>query len=328
MVRSRRGFTLVELLVVIAIIGLLIALLLPAVQAAREAARRSQCTNNLKQIGLALHTYVDANGRFPMLSVRFTWYTNSWQTQHLSWRTRILPYVEQKSIYDRVNWIDRQVWNVEPGLTIRNTDLAVYRCPSDRGGRPAGTSSSWAPTNYVANQGADECTDMCSSSYFSTNPRLTLGLFRENWAPSFADIIDGTSNTQAVSECLVNEPWVCRGTCGIADNPAALPPCVAGTDGYTITKNDEAYRGYSWFRGYAGYESSYSTLMAPNDRLTRNHECMATSTRNVHAARSRHPGGVNVCLADASVRFIGETIDMNVWRATSTIQGNESVSMP
>ena len=320
--RGQRAFTLVELLVVIAIIGILIALLLPAVQAAREAARRSQCTNNLKQIGLALHTYADVNKGLPPLSVRFTWYVNSWQTQHLSWRTRLLPYLEQQAIYNQVDWINRQVWNVEPGLTIRNIDLAVFRCPSDRSGRPPGTSTSWAPTNYVANQGADDCSDLCTSSQFSSNTALTRGLFRENWSPTFSDILDGTSNTQAVSECMINEPWVCRASCS-----GNMPACVAGTDGVVLNSNEEAYRGYSWFRGYAPYESSYSSLMPPNDRLTRNHECMNSSTRSVFAARSRHPGGVNVCWADGSVRFVSETVDKNVWIATSTIAGGESVQM-
>ena len=313
-----------ELLVVIAIIGILIALLLPAVQAAREAARRAQCTNNLKQIGLALHNYHDAHKKFPPLSVRFSPApagVYGWETQELSWMTRTLPYIEQQQIYTQIDFADVKTWTKAPGTTLRNIDLAAFRCPSDVGARGKNQPSDWAPTNYVASTGADDCMDLCSTSTFTTDGQKTRGLFRMNHFPSFANITDGSSNTMAVSECMIGEPWVCRDSC--PDKPA----CVAGTDGVTLAKNDEANRGYSWYYGYSYYSLSFSTLLPPNDRLTKNHECTAGSTRGVGAARSRHPGGVNVCMADGSTRFVSETINITIWRGASTVQNGETVSL-
>jgi prepilin-type processing-associated H-X9-DG protein len=313
----------VELLVVIAIIGILIALLLPAVQAAREAARRAQCTNNLKQIGLALHNYHDTNRRFPPLSVRFSpplpAGVDSWSTQELSWMTRILPYIEQQTIYTQINFADVQTWNKSPGSTLRGLNINGFRCPSDVG---KNIPSGWAPTNYLASTGADDCMDLCSTSTFSTNVQKTRGLFRMNHFPSFAHIQDGSSNTMAVSECMIGEPWVCRASCS-----SNMQACVAGTDGVTLDKNEEAIRGYSWYFGYGYYSLSFSTLMPPNDRLTKNHECMVGSTSGVGAARSRHPGGVNVCMADGSTRFVSETIALSIWRGASTVQGGETTSL-
>ncbi len=308
--KPRRGFTLVELLVVIAIIGILIALLLPAVQAAREAARRSQCTNNLKQIGLAVHNYHDTFNTFPPGSLRFNIPgINSWSTQHLSWRTRILPYLEQQAIYDQVNWSALQFYNVAPGTTLRNIDLAAFRCPSDYS--DARCSSTWAPTNYVGNGGARS-----GHAYTTANTR---GMFwdvhtADARPPRMADITDGTSNSLMASECKINEPWVCRGSCTYAQ-------CITGTDGVVRTSNEEGGRGYSWFRAYAGWEYLFNTILPINDKLTVNHECMTGSQDGAYAARSRHPGGVNATMGDASVRFVSETIDINLWQAASTIDG-------
>ncbi len=304
--KRERGFTLVELLVVIAIIGILIALLLPAVQAAREAAKRSQCTNNLKQIGLAVHNYHDTFNGFPPGSVRFNLPgVSSWQTQHLSWAVRILPYLEQQAIYDQVCWECLQSWNSPPGNTLRNIDLAAYRCPTDYS--DARVSNSWAPTNYVVCSGADR-------NHGFSNSR-NLGMFRENMSRRIADIDDGTSHTMMASECMINEPWVCRGSC--SDQNA----CQAGTDGITLNSNDEGGRGMSWYRGYGGALWLFNTIMPPNDKLTSNHECMSGSTNGAYAARSRHPGGVNVTMGDGAVKFVSETVDLGIWRAASTIKG-------
>ncbi len=315
--KRSRGFTLVELLVVIAIIGILIALLLPAVQAAREAARRSQCTNNLKQIGLALHNYHDTYQAFPPGSLRFIIPgVNSWSTQHISWEVRILPYLEQQAVYDQVDFEGLQSWNYAPGNTLRNTNLACYRCPSDYS--DARVESSWAPTNYVGCSGSD------TGHGYTTSDRR--GMFRDINSttarpPRMADITDGTSNTMAVSECKINEPWVCDCT-----SACDWSQCQLGTDGTVLTGNtsNSQGRGHSWYRAYGGNSWLYNTVLPPNDRLTSNHECYNGSGTGAYGARSRHPGGVNVTLGDASVRFVSETIDINVWRAASTIDGPSS----
>jgi prepilin-type N-terminal cleavage/methylation domain-containing protein/prepilin-type processing-associated H-X9-DG protein len=309
-----RGFTLVELLVVIAIIGILIALLLPAVQAAREAARRAECTNKIKQIGLALHNYVDTFKVFPCGSFRVDWISglNSWETQHLSWLTRILPYVEQKQLYDQVPWGIYQSWSASKstiGNKIYMTHLTAFRCPSE-------TSPWWddasqpGPTNYVA------CTGSETSQAKPGSSMTAVGLFRENFFPSFANVIDGSSNTMAVSECTVGKPYTCRASC------TNYQATNAGTDGVTLTKDEDSTRGRSWYQAY-GATWPYQTLLGPNDKLTENHEYMGGSNAGSYAARSRHPGGVNVGMTDGSVKFVGDTIDKTIWQAASTISNGE-----
>ena len=309
--KRKRGFTLVELLVVIAIIGILVALLLPAIQAAREAARRAQCTNNLKQIALAVHNYHDTFNAFPPGSVRSSNIpnVNSWSTQHLSWLARILPFMEQQAIFDQIDWARLQSWNHAPGNTLRNIDLACYRCPSDFS--DARCSSSWAPTNYVGNGGA-----RAGHAYTTANTR---GMFwdvhnTDAMAARMSDITDGTSTTLMASECKINEPWVCRGSC-------TYSACITGTDGVTRTSNEEGGRGYSWYRAYGGWEYLFNTILPINDPLTANHECMSGSQDGAYAARSRHPGGVNVAMADGSTKFVSENLALDVWRAASTIGG-------
>ena len=312
--RRSLAFTLVELLVVIAIIGILIALLLPAVQAAREAARRSQCTNNLKQLGLGVHSYHDTFKQFPPASIRVSGVpgVNSWNTQHLSWICRILPYIEQTSMYNQMPWEVYQSWSTskEPGNTLRRIEIPVCRCPSDEPIR----IEPWAATNYVGCSGRDR------SLGYSMNDNI--GMFRENSNYKFSTVRDGTSNTMAISECLINEPWVCRGSC--SDQAA----CEAGTDGIVLNTNDEGVRGLTWYRAYGGYSWAFNTRLPPNDRLTANHECMGGSTTASHTARSRHPGGVNVCMGDASVRMISETINFPIWQGLSTMKRGEAVSAP
>ncbi len=307
-----RGFTLVELLVVIAIIGILIALLLPAVQAAREAARRSECTNKIKQIGLALHNYVDTNRVFPCASLRIETVSEHWNTQHIGWLARILPYLEQRQIYDQIPWEVFRSWeaaNSAIGNQMYMTKLSVFRCPSDPS--PNWASTSWpGPTNYVACSGSEVSLGKPGSSM------TYVGLFRESYFPSFASITDGTSNTMAVSECLLGTPYSCRASC------PSYQTTNAGTDGVTLTTNENGARGYSWYIGLNNYWA-YNTLLSPNDKLTQNHEYSGSSNTGSYAARSKHPGGVNVGLADASVRFVSDTVDKTLWQAASTISNGE-----
>jgi prepilin-type N-terminal cleavage/methylation domain-containing protein len=312
----RRGFTLIELLVVIAIIAILIALLLPAVQQAREAARRSQCKNNLKQIGLGLHNYLDQNRTFPPGSIRdyvnFPAGTGSWNTSMLSWGARILPYMDKKAISQKIDW------GIYPGTGGSNTalltlNLEVYRCPSDANET---SIAGIAPTNYVACLGN-------SDDGLSTQNILSI-----NSSVRIADVKDGTSSTMVVSECKVNNPWVYRyegNAAGYSDCQFGIAPPVTNNWSTSGGSGGTPGRGYSWFLAISNQSWTYTTRFRPNDSLQLNHECELWSYPGYFAARSSHPGGVHTLMTDGAVRFINSTIDINTWRALGTKRGGETL---
>ncbi len=298
--RGKGGFTLVELLVVITIIGILIALLLPAVQAAREAARRSQCTNNLKQFGLGLQAYESSYGCFPPGSVRRWSSATSWTTSMISWTARILPSLDQASIFERIDW------QLEPGaagvnVPLMAADLPFCRCPSAPLARP---STAYGPTNYVA------CVGNKDGFYEDTAAEVSngSGVFTVNSFIRVAQISDGLSNTMFLSECKIGYPFNMRYTSW------AWATCIAGLSP-PATANDSGCRGYSWFYASDGSFWAYTTMLRPNDPFFQTYECQGSSMQGRYAARSFHPGGVNIGLGDASVRFIGDTIDSQTWIA-------------
>ena len=295
----RRGFTLIELLVVIAIIAILIALLLPAVQQAREAARRTACKNNLKQIGLALHNYHDKFRAFPPGSIRrYASGVNSWNTSQITWMARILPEIEQAEIYNRVDW-RRETGNGGANTPLRNMTIPSYRCPTDPGQKPSG---SYEPTSYVA----------CIGNSQSGDSRQ--GVFYINSGTTFRDITDGTSNTMMVSECLAGFPFVKR----YASDSAGYQRCLVGAAPSVSSNVATDARGYSWFFGMRNQAWTYSTRFPPNDKATLNHECELWTSTGIFAARSRHTGGVQVLLSDGAVRFTSENINLGLWRALGT----------
>ena len=309
--RTRAGFTLIELLVVIAIIGVLIALLLPAVQAAREAARRAQCVNNLKQIGLALHNYHDTNKVFPLA-----------RAGNFSAHARMLPYLEQRPLFDSLNFSG--TWNVgasgfDPNLTVRGTTVAAFLCPSDaQGALPPG----YAGNNYRSSEGSNIVHGYGASDPGKVNTTLPPpnGLFFSSEVHGMEEALDGTSNTALFSEHV-------RGDFnqGVATErsdtfrpgtyPASQDEAVRLC--HAFDWKDLAFQGVSdvgapWLYGYHS-TTSYFHVSGPNTR-----SCMFPPSRISTTANSSHPGGVNVLLGDGSVRFLKDGVSIQTWRALGT----------
>ena len=321
---SRRGFTLVELLVVIAIIGILIALLLPAVQAAREAARRSQCTNNLKQLGIALHNYHDTYKAFPPLGGG-TGDGNEATTNrlHLSGFAGLLPFMEQQALYDQVSspqaspaypaWgpVPWYGWNFYPF----HANVTAFRCPSD-GTKESGHYTPFGNTNYnfcVGDQIRDTVWwNKYGAAVGSQRPR---GIFGRVSYLTMADIKDGTSNTIAMSEQVVSEDHdqqnshgnYAESVGGLNTNPIG---CLAYKgSGSTITGASSIgeIRGVAWCWGTM-MGVGFNTVLPPNS-IGCTSGTSEWGQENVFPPDSYHPGGVNAALADGSVRFFSETID-------------------
>ena len=322
---SRPGFTLIELLVVIAIIAVLIALLLPAVQAAREAARRSQCVNNLKQIGLALHNYNATNDCFPWCGLTVL---NPAATSTVQWspHVRFLPFVEQQALANSVNY--GFIWSDPPNSTATATTVASFLCPSDP--RQVVPVAGWAGTSYRGNQGNSLVYGYGDSDPDKVNTAMPPpnGLFFSNRLVRFADVVDGTSNTAAFSEhCLGdfdnNAVTELGDTFWPQTYPATPDEAIAqcqGIDAKNLTFQRVSNVGGPWTQFYHSV-SSYSHAGRPNGR-----SCMYPPLRIMTNANSMHPGGANVCLADGSVRFVKATVNLAAWRALGSRDGGEVVS--
>ena len=355
MFQSRRssGFTLVELLVVIAIIGILIALLLPAVQAAREAARRSQCTNNLKQLALAIHNYADTYKAFPPKKMGTSGPGNcdslAWNAQYGSGWMRLLPFYEQQAIYDE--WSSPQgsypafgpcPWG--PGVNYTTYDylVATLLCPSD------GNAANKGATDYGRNNYMFSCGDSIHSNQNnqSSNPR---GMFNNiSGVINFASVTDGTSNTIMLSEHLVSvsSRVVGQGTARDISGIEASPgTCYAQIDPndhkvFVSSLGTSNWAGRMWCHGSMSH-IGFNTVLPPNGPSCAEASNDNTTNGMVHPPTSNHPGGVNAAMGDASVRFISETIDTGniysqattqgesvygVWGALGTKDGGETVS--
>ena len=341
------GFTLIELLVVIAIIAVLIALLLPAVQAAREAARRSQCVNNLKQIGLALHNYHSSNNSLPWGQCE----DDHWQdySTHLP----LLLFLEQGTIYNAFNLADLQAvgssdCGAEPGWPINTTatfaKINVFLCPSDtdRLTNPAGHN------NYAGNCGSSPSSintlGPMNGPFIGADPGAVLN----TRVFGFQDVRDGLSNTAAFSEkvkgigttntidltkpsstvfavaatAVMNLPSQYYAAC-LAANPATGAPQTGY--GYDQTGNPYLWGiGGMWHIGYPP-QTRYNHVMTPNTA-----SCSTGSggggNQGAHTASSRHPGVVNVLFCDGSVKAVKNTIGATTWWALGTMGNGEVIS--
>jgi prepilin-type N-terminal cleavage/methylation domain-containing protein len=307
----QRGFTLVELLVVIAIIGVLVALLLPAVQAAREASRRSQCANNVRQIGIALHNYHDIFLAFP-INYRPKGTTGAADYATWSWMQGILPFIEQSNLYNTMSVSERM--SLPNNLKVAETPIKTYLCPSDgltRNGMMSGRSDGGgtkAVQNYKACSGAawnwafvntdnvrwgstesnglTKCDGLICSNSQGTPPSDM------NWVMKnmtrFATVADGTSNTFAIGEAIPAWSnwtwWYCQN--------AAVATCGVPLNYKRGVEKLEASAA-NWNRNYSFY--------------------------------SLHPSGANFGMTDASVRFVPDNIDLVLYRALATTEGGESV---
>lgn len=301
-IRKPRGFTLIELLVVIAIIAVLVALLLPAVQQAREAARRSQCKNNLKQIGLAFQNYEETYKMFPSASLRRNVPDppGTWNTSGLAWSSRILQYMDQSAIFERIDF------EKEPGTgqAVGNEEVSAFRCPSDTGGKNT-TGSALGPISYVVCIGNTD-TYTAGGGTFANNGR---SVFFMNSAVKIRDITDGLSNTMFASETKVGYRYD-----STVNSAGGVCPAPAGAAGTQV--------GRSWLEGMSCATWSYSTLYAPNDSRR---GCSLNTGNCLFAARSEHAGGVQILLGDGAVRFVTDNIDV---AGTWTYLGNKSDDNP
>jgi prepilin-type N-terminal cleavage/methylation domain-containing protein len=317
--RVRTAFTLVELLVVIAIIGVLVALLLPAVQSAREAARRSRCMNNLKQIGLAVHNYENTFRTLPI---------GAYDCCYGTWLLSLLPYVEQAALYSQyvrpgamegyggANGGDIR-YGTAVNLPVTRTQLAVYTCPSDTKSANLGVISGVTFHNYVANYGNTVRGRLNSQGVIFggapfilvINPTKSPGFATDQKFPQFvkfADITDGLSSTLMFSE--------------------------------TVQGKGGDLRGFAWWGGGSHFE----TFLQPNSPLPDRTEQSCTPSVPLNppcvnhvvgdpdqeesiAARSRHPTGVHATLCDGSTKFVSNNVALVTWRALGTAAAGDTI---
>jgi prepilin-type N-terminal cleavage/methylation domain-containing protein len=340
--RPRLGFTLVELLVVIAIIGVLVALLLPAIQAAREAARRNQCANNLRQLGLAALNYESAKKEFPIGRRAGT---SAAGTTLIQWGhlALILPYAEQQSVHNLINFAKSP--NDPSNITAVNTSITFFICPTDSEDRMSNdvcgqANGQWlnaGRTSYHGNGGSDTGRFAGATS---VDEEQNNGIFVTNRAIKTRDITDGTSRTALYSEAikgdgdkdLIEVPGDWFRIPGINQVAAQV---YTACDGVTPAGGPNQFpcRGRNWVHG--DYTTTrYNHIMPPNGK-----SCSQVSGGTLNAipinedggattASSRHTGGVNLACADGSTHFVADGVDILAWNALGSRNGDETYPDP
>ena len=328
------GFTLVELLVVIAIIGVLIALLLPAVQSAREAARRTQCTNHQKQVVLGLHNFHDVHKTFCF---------GACENQSGTWALKLLPYIEQTAVADQYDWSKN--YNQAPNVDLLDNGyrVAVYSCPTDNNvlssyrtmahhNVVACFGREWVYPMAFALSGANRDptnvlyrTDGITCGHTSKYTAVFTGSAASNPIPTvfrMSSLKDGASNTIAFSETIQ----------GIAESGISDLRGLIWYGPFTFFTTWLAPNSASPDMGY----SNGTTSLFANNTVHIRHPLIPCTTSTAsptdrssyYAARSWHTGGVNATLADGAVRFVSDHVDLEIWRAAGSGNGGESVSLP
>jgi prepilin-type N-terminal cleavage/methylation domain-containing protein len=332
--RTRPGFTLVELLVVIAIIGVLVALLLPAVQAAREAGRRSSCSNNLRQMVLATHNYMDTVRCVPPFSCLppagvsgGTW----------SLPARILPYMEQSNLQGLINFnVSYSDFATAPShAQVTQAKVPSFVCPSEAKAEPRLPSTPGGATHFPITYGAN----VGSWLVFDPAGRSSDGAFAINRKLTDGAYTDGMSNTLAFSEIKAYQPNMKPGNpSGANEPPPASAAVVAGYAGGTLSMTGHT----EWVDGKV-HETGFTGALPPNTKVpyvsggvTYDIDIISKAENSANTvptyaavtSRSYHPGIVQSAFMDASVRTVSSTVDIYVWRAMSTRNGGETFEMP
>jgi prepilin-type N-terminal cleavage/methylation domain-containing protein/prepilin-type processing-associated H-X9-DG protein len=328
-----RGFTLIELLVVIAIIAVLIALLLPAVQAAREAARRVQCVNNMKQLGLALHNYHDTSGAFPPGRI---WSNVGFPTifagqQNTTWFCLMLPFFEQGTLGNAYNFSLGAEGPTATGFlgvwansTVGGTKLQVFQCPSDRiitfninpnYGGPAFAAINFTKGNYAVSWGNTGWGQNFGGTYTAQYMQSAFG---HKMSISMASITDGTSNTVFTGEVCQGAQYDVRGM---------MWSSVPGGASFMTRFTPNAFNDYLNVVNGGDYLNNKPTYFCiPEPVLGLPCFPSASDSNAFASARSRHPGGINVNMGDGSVRFLKNTISPFIWIGLNTIASGEVIS--
>ncbi len=318
---GRRGFTLVELLVVIAIIGILVALLLPAVQAAREAARRTQCGNNCKQVALAVHNYHNTHGQFPP-GYGYTDVEDRQPNYQWAWCVRLLPYLEQQAAAEKIDWTlnPGATWDYSPAhRQAVSQRIASFECPSDpfvsipwnvddrcaiMTNKTVWEGLRWGRTSYAGNFGIGQL-----EGPSNTYPVRIQGVFQTNVGVRLAAVRDGASNTLLTSEIIGSHGVSIRGAWVHTEGPVFMqnyPPNDRTPD---LTRwCDEKDKKGVWD-------------LAPCDNTG-----ITVVNQILHTSRGFHPGGVMTSFCDGSVHFISDSIDLDLWQALGTPNRGEVVA--
>ena len=332
--RGRRAFTLIELLVVIAITAILIGLLLPAVQKVRGAAARAKCQNNLKQLGLALHNHMDAQGGLPA-NGNYAWSgsavttTNAWSAL-----ARVLPEIEQESLFRGIDFTT----SYSTQVAVSSKRVATFLCPAEVNDRGQGTDATYGnkhwPISYAACQGT-----WATLTAKAAGMRTGDGVFGPNRRTRPADVSDGLSNTLAAAEV---KAFTNRLGGASTTTTYPTPPSPPGTPAElfafgTGTFNPASYTHVEWVDGKV-HETGFTTVFPPNTQVTYSSagtdydvdvvlagETSPGDTLAAVTSRGYHTGGVNALLLDGSVRFVANAVSQATWRALGTRAGGEAV---